>query len=65
VVFDRLREAMRIAPVGGEKGLNDDGTEHVMTTIREGVELFRSELDIESKPVKDRLTTKMAGWNHK
>ena len=60
VVFDRLRVAMRIAPVGGEKGLNDDGTEHVMTTIREGVELFRSELDIESKPVKDRLTTKMA-----
>ena len=25
-VFDRLREAMRIAPVDGNKGLNDDGT---------------------------------------
>jgi hypothetical protein len=60
VVFDRLRKAMRIATVGGEHGLNDDGTEQAMTTIRQGVERFRRELDIEFKPVNDRLVTKMA-----
>ena len=60
IVFDRLREAMRIAPVGGEHGLNDDGTEQAMTTIRQGVERFRGELDAEPKLANDRLCTKMA-----
>ncbi len=60
IVFDRLREAMRIAPVGGEHGLNDDGTEQAMTTIRQCVERFRRELDIEPKLANDRLCIKMA-----
>ena len=59
-VFDRLREAMRIAPVGGDKGLNDDGTGPAMTSIRHGVERFRKELDTNQKLAVDPLCRKMA-----
>ena len=43
LVFDRLREAMRIAPVDGGNGLNDEGTAEAISTIRQGVEKFRRE----------------------
>ena len=59
-VFDRLREAMRIAPVGGSNGLNDDGTGPEMTSIRHGVERFRKELDTTPKLAIDPLCRKMA-----
>lgn len=58
--FDRLREVMRIAPVDGSDGLNDDGTPQIIATIREGVELFRQGLDSDPKLVPDRLCRKMA-----
>lgn len=59
-VFDSLRTAMRIAPVGGDKGLNDEGSTKAMPTIRQGVEKFRSALDEEPDLIADRLSKKMA-----
>jgi len=40
-VFDKLREAMRIAPPEGKNGLNDDGNEIDMKSIEENVTKFR------------------------
>ena len=40
-VFDKLREAMRIAPPDGSRGLNDNGLDTPMPTIRAAVEDFR------------------------
>ncbi len=59
-VFDRLRKAMRIAPVDGAHGLNDEGTAEAMTTIRQGVEAFRRKLDSDPKLAADPLCMKMA-----
>lgn len=59
-VFDSLRSAMRIAPVGGDKGLNDEGEANSMTTIRQGVEKFRSSLDEDPALITDNLSKKMA-----
>lgn len=59
-IFDSLRTAMRIAPVGGDNGLNDEGSVTAMATIRQGVEQFRSSLDEKPELVTDRLSNKMA-----
>ena len=59
-VFDSLRTAMRIAPVGGSKGLNDEGSTKTMTTIRQGVEKFRRSLDEKPNLIADHLSRKMA-----
>jgi hypothetical protein len=59
-VFDRLREAMRIAPVDGGNGLNDEGMDEDISTIRQGVEKFRGELEKDSKLAADPLARKMA-----
>jgi len=59
-IFDSLRTAMRIAPVGGGKGLNDEGSSKAMATIRQGVERFRSSLDETPHLLTDRLSKKMA-----
>jgi hypothetical protein len=59
-VYDRLREAMRIAPVDGSNGRNDEGTAATMSTIRQGVQKFRSELDTDPKLAADPLCLKMA-----
>ena len=40
-VFDRLRDAMRIAEPKGKAGLNDDGKDTDIKTIKKGVEEFR------------------------
>jgi len=58
-IFDELRTAMRIAPENENKGLNDDGSEEDMTTIRQGVEKFRDKLQKNSKLAKDGLCQKM------
>jgi hypothetical protein len=58
-VFDRLRKAMRIAPIDGNNGLNDDGTTVTMSTIRQGVLIFRSYLDTDPKLIDDSLCIKM------
>ncbi|NQU14799.1 MAG: transposase [Desulfobacteraceae bacterium] len=59
-IFDRLRKAMRIAPHGGGSGLNDDGTHETISTIQQGVKLFRRQLDEDPKLSSDPLSRKMA-----
>ena len=41
-IFDQLRDAMRIAVSGGKKGLNDDGENADIKTIKEAVTIFRN-----------------------
>ena len=60
IIFDQLREAMRIAQVGGGNGLNDDATTEAMASIRQGVEQFRQLLDDYPKLAADPLCCKMA-----
>ena len=60
IIFDQLRDAMRIAPVDGGNGLNDDVTAEVMTSIRHGVEKFRQGLDDDRRLAADPLCRKMA-----
>lgn len=59
-VFDRFRKVMRIAEPHGGDGLNDAGTIESMSTIRQGVEQFRRELDEDHKLSTDPLSQKMA-----
>jgi len=59
-VFDRLRAAMRIAPLDSGNGLNDESTEEDISTIRQGVEKFRQELEKDPKLAADPLARKMA-----
>ena len=58
-IFDRLRQAMRIALQGGTNGLNDDGTPEVITSIRQSVEQFRRQINVDLKLANDRLSIKM------
>ncbi len=58
-IFDRLRQAMRIAPKGGGNGLNDDGTPEAISTIRQGVERFRNLIKEDPKLANDQLSIKM------
>jgi hypothetical protein len=44
LIFDDLREKMRIAKPASCNGLNDDGTDNAMKSIRKGVQKFRSGL---------------------
>jgi hypothetical protein len=60
LVFDRLRKAMRIVPVDGCNGLNDEGTAEAISTIRQGVEKFRREIEKDPKLKADPLCLKMA-----
>jgi hypothetical protein len=49
-VFDKLRKALRIAPCGGNAGLNDDGGDCDIKTIEANVKAFRLWLDSEAFP---------------
>ncbi len=60
LVFDELRQAMRIAPPGGKNGLNDDGTAKVMPKIKISVQKFRRKLSSNKKWAADKLCKKMA-----
>lgn len=59
-LFDELREKMRIAEPGSSKGLNDEGTEKAMDSIRKGVLKFRSRLEKDRKFAGDTLCRKVA-----
>ena len=59
-VFDSLRKAMRIAPPDGKNGLNDEGAENSIPTIKAGVQQFRSELDDNATYSNNKLCRKMA-----
>jgi hypothetical protein len=47
-VFEKLRRALRIAPPEGGKGLNDDGLDADIKTIKKKVEAFREQLRTDS-----------------
>jgi len=47
-VFERLRKALRIALPEGKNGLNDDGKDTDIKTIKEKVEAFREQLRTDS-----------------
>ncbi len=59
-IFDRLRQAMRIALPDGHKALNDDGGAKAISTIEKDVKRFRLELDTDPKLSNDLLALKMA-----
>lgn len=59
-IFGNLRKAMRIAPLVGGNGLNDDGTSEALSSIRQRVALFRSQLDTNTVLADDPLSRKMA-----
>jgi len=56
-IFDQLRNAMRIALPEGKKGLNDDGEDIDIKTIKDAVTLFRNSDKIE-KVAKDNVDYK-------
>ncbi len=60
LVFDELRQAMRIAPTGGKHGLNDDGTAKIIPKIKISVQKFRRKLSSNKKWAADKLCKKMA-----
>jgi hypothetical protein len=60
LVFDELRQAMRIAPAGGKNGLSDEGAANVIPKIRISVQKFRSKLSRKQKWTTDKLCQKMA-----
>ncbi|MCA1743655.1 MAG: transposase [Desulfovibrionales bacterium] len=58
-IFDDLRKAMRIALEEDNKGLNDEGCLESMSTIRQEVETFRSQLENNPHFSHDNLCQKM------
>ena len=58
-VFDRLRDAMRITVDDQHQGLNDDGQNVDIKTIKEGVEAFRRWLSNDSRYSQDNAYGKM------
>jgi hypothetical protein len=58
-IFDDLRDAMRIADSGGKKGLNDDGEDGDIKTIKEAVTIFRNSDKIKAAVEKNADYKKM------
>ena len=56
-IFDQLRDAMRIALADGQKGLNDDGEDADIKTIKDAVVAFRNSDRIE-KAIKNNVDYK-------
>ena len=57
--FNQLREAMQIALPEGKKGLNDDGDDVNIETIKEKVTLFRYSKTIKQAALEDMASKKM------
>lgn len=60
ILFDDLREKMRIADPSGRNGLNDEGSHKSMNSIRKAVGRFRSKLDKNARYKRDLLCQKLA-----
>ena len=58
-VFEKLREALELAPKEGKKGLNDDGGEVDMKTIEEKVKSFREWITTEEQFLEKEKYKKM------
>jgi hypothetical protein len=59
-LFDDLREKMRIARPGDDKGLNDEGCRMAIDGIKQGVGQFRRQLNDNEKFADDPLCCKVA-----
>ena len=59
-IFDQLSDAMRIADPDGKKGLNDDGENVDIKTIKESVTIFRNSDKIKAAVEKNVDYKKMA-----
>jgi hypothetical protein len=59
-LFDDIRERMRIAEPSGRNGLNDEGSNKSMNSIRKSVGQFRSKLDKNTKYKRDLLCRKLS-----
>jgi len=63
IVFERLRQAMRIAPQAGQRGLNDDGRTSSILTIQQRVTKFRTWLvgrkDYEQNPDAQKMIAQL------
>jgi len=59
VVFEKLREAMRIAPKSGGNGLNDEGKKGNIRTIEKRVKKFRAWLTARKNYSQDPAAQKM------
>ena len=57
--FERLREALRIAPLDGKDGLNDDGGKVDMQSIKKQVQAFVDSKDIQIAAETDDSISKM------
>jgi hypothetical protein len=60
LLFDDLREKMRIADPSGRNGLNDEGSQNSMNSIRKAVGRFRSKLDKNARYKRDLFCQKLA-----
>ncbi len=60
ILFDDLREKMRIAEPSGRNGLNDEGSHKSMNSIKKAVGRFRSKLDKNAGYKRDLLCQKLA-----
>jgi len=58
-VFERLREAMRIAPPSGRNGLNDEGLNRHIKTIEQRVKKFRAWLTGRTDYAQDKAARNM------
>lgn len=58
-VFERLRQAMRIAPQSGRRGLNDEGQKSNIRTIKQRVTKFRAWLTSRKDYAHDQDARKM------
>lgn len=58
-VFDRLRNAMRIATPDSNKALNDNGDAVSLRTIKEALTAFRSDKEIIERAARERAYQKM------
>ena len=59
IVFEKLRSAMRIAPVSGRNGLNDEGRKGNIRTIEARVEKFRAWMIRRKNHAHDPAAAKM------
>jgi len=57
--FERLREALRIAPLDGKNGLNDDGGNVDMQYIKKQVQAFINSKDVQKAAQTDDSISKM------
>jgi hypothetical protein len=68
-VFDQLRQALRIAPLDGEAGLNDEGEELEMKTLERRVQAFavqvRARADYATTPVLQKMIEQIEHYGPK